>query len=137
MKQKIIEDITKIYESLLAAEKIDEARADQILKFVKDKIAPEYHAKEFSNAVFSFCKEFPEFAALEANLKNMRAEILEKIGQECLENLMNEETDTWVELSSALEKMNEQSLNAWFAKLPDQSKQLFLNKFLKLSENVI
>lgn len=137
MKHKIIEDITKIYENLLASQKIDETRADLILKFVKNKIAPEYHAKEFSDAVFAFCKEFPEFVQIEQNLRNMRAELLEKIGRECLENLMDEETDTWAELTNTLEKMNEQSLNSWFAKLPDQSKQLFLNKFLKLSENVI
>ena len=135
MKQKIIEDITKIYESLLAGGKIDEVKADQILKFVKDKIAPEYHEKEFSATVFAFCKEFPEFASIEQNLKNMRDEILEKVGRECLENLMDEETDTWVELTNALEKMNEQSFNAWFSKLPQKSQHLFLNKFLKLSEN--
>lgn len=137
MKPKIIEDITKVYENLLTSQKIDEARANQILKFVKEKIAPEYHAKEFSEAVFSFCKEFPEFGHIEQNLRNMRAEILERIGQECLENLMDEKTDTWAELTNTLEKMSEQSLNVWFSKLPQKSQQLFLNKFLKLSENAI
>lgn len=135
MKYQIIEEISKIYEKLIVGQKIDEERAQKILNYVKEKISPESHPKEFSDTIFAFFKEFPEFVSIEEKVKNMREELLEKIGQETLEALMDEETDTWAELTTTLEQMTELSLNQWFTKLPPQSKQQFLSKFLTLSED--
>ncbi len=121
MKSAIIEEIATIYEKLLTEQKIDEARAREILDFVKEKIQAETDANAFSKLIFEFCAKFQEFASIAQKVKNMRNELLEKVGQECLENLMERKMETWSELTSALEKMTEVDVNTWFSKLPPET----------------
>lgn len=136
LRKNILQDIYKIYETLIVEKKISEKEAQQILDFVKTRIAPESRAKEFSGAVFEFAKTFPYFKKLAERLQNDRNEILEKLGRECIEKLMDEDTDTWGKLTATLEQMVEGNLHDWFSSLPEQSRALFLNKFLTLSNGI-
>lgn len=135
LKQIILQDIYKIYEELFLAKKISDEDAKKILEFVKTKIAPESHAEEFSRAITDFAKEFPAFKSLAEKVLNAREETVETIGRECLEEIMDEDTDTWSKLTITLEKLKEENLHDWFATLPDKAKQTFLKKFLTLSED--
>lgn len=134
-KKIILQDIYKIYEGLLLSKKISDEDAKKILAFVKTKIAPESHAEEFGANVLEFAKTFPPFGSVAETVTNTREETVEKIGQECLEAVMDEDTDTWSKLTAALEKVKLENLHDWFATLPDTAKQSFLKKFLTLSEN--
>lgn len=135
LKKIILQDIYKIYEELFLAKKISEEDAKKILEFVKTKIAPESHAEEFSLAITDFAKEFPAFKSLAEKVGNAHEETVETIGRECLEEIMDEDTDTWSKLTITLEKIKEENLHDWFATLPDKAKQTFLKKFLTLSED--
>lgn len=135
LKKIILQEIYKIYEDLVLAKKISDEDAKKILDFVKTKIARESHAKEFSRTVLDFAKTFPAFTAIAKTVTNAREETVEKIGRECLEEIMDEDTDTWSKLTLSLEKIKEENLHDWFATLPDKAKQTFLKKFLTLSED--
>ncbi len=135
LKKILLQDIYKIYEELFIAKKISDEEAKKILDFVKTKIAPESHAEEFSRAVTDFAKEFPAFASVAKKITNTKEETIENIGRECLEEIMDEDTDTWSKLAMTLEKIKEENLHDWFATLPDKAKQTFLKKFLTLSED--
>ncbi len=135
-KKEILQEISKIYEGLIKSQKITDEEAGKILEFVKEKLAAESHADNFSANVISFCKDFPAFASVGEKVTNKRNELVEKLGQECLEKLMDEDTDTWSKLTTTLEGMKEETLHDWYASLPETSKAMFLSKFLTLSDGI-
>ena len=135
-KKEILQEISKIYEGLIKSQKISEADAGKILEFVKEKLAAESHADDFSANIMTFCKDFPAFASIAEKVTNKRNELVEKLGQACLEKLMDEDTDTWSKLTTTLEGMKEETLHDWFASLPETSKAMFLSKFLTLSDGI-
>ena len=135
MKNSIIDEISKIYEKLLIGGKIDEVRGRKILDYIKQKIQPQYDAKEFTKTISDFSKEFPEFISVSEKVEKKRSELIEKIGMDCLETIMDEETDTWAKLTSTLEQISEVNLHEWFASIPGVAQQKFLSKFLTLSDN--
>lgn len=138
MKRKILDEIATHYGKLVREKKFkSQEEADEVFAFLKAEIMPTYQAKEFSEKVFEFCEKFPAFAFLEAKLHNLRNEIFQKIGEECLENLMEQKADEWSELLNTLEKTNESTLEEWVAKLPPKNRALFMEKFLNLQANVI
>lgn len=137
VKKIILQDIYKIYEALILNNKISEEDAQKILDFVKNRLVPESHAKEFSDAVFEFAKTFPLFAKVGEKIQNQRNELLEKLGRECIEKLMDEDTDSWGKFSATLEQMVEGNLHDWFASLPSNTRAAFMEKFLTLSEDAI
>lgn len=135
-KKEILQEISKIYEGLIKTQKLNEEDAKKILEAVKTKLAPESHAETFSINVLAFCKEFPAFQTVGEKVTNGRNELIEKLGQECLEKIMDEDTDTWSKLLATLENIREENLHDWFASLPPTNKSLFLSKFLTLSDGI-
>lgn len=134
-KKEILQEISKIYEGLIKSKKLTGEDAGKILEAVK-KLAAESHADDFSANIMTFCKEFPAFAIIAEKVTNKRNELVEKLGQTCLEKLMDEDTDTWSKLTTTLEGMKEETLHDWFASLPETSKAMFLSKFLTLSDGI-
>ena len=134
-KKEILQGISKIYEDLIKSQKLTEEDAGKILEAVK-KLAAESHADTFSTNIMTFCKDFPAFATIAEKVASKRHELVEKLGQECLEKLMDEDTDTWSKLTTTLEGMKEETLHDWFASLPETSKAMFLSKFLTLSDGI-
>ncbi len=135
-KKEILQEISKIYEGLIKTQKISEIEAQKILDAVKTKLAPESHSQEFSANAIAFCKEFPIFQTVLEKIENKRHEAFEKLGQECLEKIMDEDTDTWSKLLANLETIKEENLHEWFSTLPEASKAMFLSKFLTLSDAI-
>lgn len=132
MKKLILEEITKRYEKLLREDQISDDDADAVLKFVKNKIAPEWEAKEFTNRVFEFCERFPEFHSVEIKVRNMRNELLQKIARECMENLMEDKVEMWSKLIEEIEDIDEEHLPQWLAKLPPGNRATFMETALNL-----
>jgi len=128
MKRKILTDIANLYEKLLKANKLTEQEADEILAYVKEKLAPLDKANRFSSAVFDFCKRFPAFKSIEKKVKFARTELLHKVGQECIENLMEDKVEDWEKLIEALQNVDENTLGRWTKELPPDCKIPFFEK---------
>jgi hypothetical protein len=130
MKRKILEEIASRYEDLIKAGQMDEEEAKMILGFVEEEIQPTYREQEFSKAIFEFCDRFPEFAAIGARLKNLRSELLQKIAQECIENLMDQRTEEWSRLTEKIPDIQENTLETWVAQLAPEQRLLLMSKLL-------
>lgn len=129
LKHKILEEIAVLFEHHLKAGLIkDETEANAIVKFVNEEIDTAIHANKFTRAVRNFCERFPAFAPIEKKLQNLRLELLHQIGQECLDNLMDQNPEQWSELSEALVEKTEENLGEWLAELPEPIYQNFVEK---------
>lgn len=134
MKRKILDEIATHYGKLVREKKFaNKEEADAVFNFVKEEIIPAYEAARFSEKVFEFSKKFPAFQFLEKKLHALRDEIFQKIGQECLENLMEEKAEQWSELLENLANVNEADMETWISKLPPKNRAVFMDKFLNLN----
>ena len=129
LKHKILAEIALLFEHLLKAGRIkDEAEATAIVEFVNEEIDTAIHAVKFTRSVRKFCERFPAFAPIEIKLQNLRLELLHQIGQECLDNLMEQNPERWSELSESLVEKTEENLGEWMAELPEPVYQNFVEK---------
>lgn len=133
MKKKILEEIANHYELLLKKGLLTESESKKIFETVRDEIVLAYEAQAFSEKVFAFCEAFPSFGFLKTKLQNLRQELFQKIGQECIENLLEQKPDEWRQLSSELEETQEEKVETWIAKLPTKNRTIFMEKFLNLN----
>jgi|GEM_PF-4606867 len=129
LKNKVLEEIAVLFEAKLRAGEIkDEDEANAIVDFVNEKIDTAIHPRKFTKAVEKFSKKFPIFAQIDKKLRLMRRELLQEIGQECIDNLMDQNPEQWESLSEDLEMRDENTLGEWMNKLPEENHQLFTEK---------
>lgn len=130
LKSKVLQDIVKRYEELLQKNALDETRADEILERVKKHLAASTNERRFTAEIHLLCQDFPEFKPIEKKLELKRAELIQKIGQECLEKLMENQWEKWEELTNILEGSKEDSIKTWLQKLPINLREEFMNKYM-------
>jgi len=129
LKNKILAEIATMFEAHLKSGKIaNPDDANEIVNFVNKEIDTAIHPRKFTRAVQRFCEKFPAFAMIEKKLQSMRLELIQQIGQECIENLMEDAPDQWEALSEELIQGTEDTLGSWLAKLPEANYTQFTVK---------
>lgn len=129
LKNKILEEIALTFEAHVKSGRItDEEEANSIVNFVNQEIDSAIHPRKFMLAVQRFCEKFPAFAKIEKKLQSMRLELIQQIGQECIENLMEEAPEQWEALSEELIEGTEDTLGSWLSKLPEANYTQFTVK---------
>ena len=133
MKKVILEEIAKRFEHLLKNKEMNEEDADFALKFVENKIVPAYDERTFSRTIRKFCKKYPQFSSIWTKVNNMRNELINNIGQECLENLIEDKVEEWSDLVEKLDNIDEDGLKDWVNELPSKNRAIFMDKYLNLA----
>lgn len=136
LKAQILVDLAKSYEQFLCSKKIDEQRAQAILVSVKTTLNSAYRPKDFKEALFQFCTDFPEFAFLREKATKVRAELLEKTARDAFESVIEEDPELWQTLSQNTNTLTEESLSSWLTVLPPVCRYQFLDHFLDSSAHV-
>lgn len=133
LKKQILRKIADRYEELILSKQLDEAQATEVFNFIQNKIVPADLEKTFSRNIREFCEKFPGFKQIGLDLQQKRDELICKIGQECLENLMGQKMDEYMKLAPTLEVLAEATLEQWVAQLAPEQRSEFMTRLIASS----
>lgn len=125
-KNQIIKKILQTIKVLCTNGQISKEQAKQIIAVVKTNILSKPSAESFEKALFDFSNTYPFFSDVLNSIKQDHSEFLEKISEAALENIMNEDPETWSTLLNELNETDESNFTNWFNKLPPIAKTSIL-----------
>lgn len=76
--------------------------------------------------MLDFFEHYPLFNEVQDSIKKTHSEFLEKISEKALENIMNENPETWSTLLNELNAVDESNFIDWFNKIPPLAKTSIL-----------
>lgn len=118
MQYMVMEEIRHVYMELVKKGQLYETMADQVLDHMelhlKDVREPELLLRKVS----MFVQAYPAFQRVHTKLAAYQDEIVQRISEEALEEVMESDPDSWSELIEQVQELDAKSFKSWIATLP-------------------
>jgi len=129
-KNKIIRSLALEFDALLKKNAISKEQAASIKTDLETKIIQAVNAIRFCENLNEFFKNHQEFANTEKEIENMINELLQKIGEECTESVVDDDPEAWEVLSQKTTDINEKNLDEFASDLPETAYPNFIQKLI-------
>src|SRR3989339_119431 len=129
-KNKIIRSLALKFDALLKKNAISKEQAASIKTDLETKIIQAVSAIRFCENLNEFFKNHQEFAKTGKEIENMINELLQKIGEECTESVVDDDPEAWEVLSQKTTDINEKNLDEFANDLPETAYPNFIQKLI-------
>ncbi|EKD48321.1 MAG: hypothetical protein ACD_65C00015G0007 [uncultured bacterium] len=129
-KNKIIRSLALEFDALLKKNAISKEQAASIKTDLETKIIQAVSAIRFCENLNEFFKNHQEFAKTGKEIENMINELLQKIGEECTESVVDDDPEAWEVLSQKTTDINEKNLDEFANDLPETAYPNFIQKLI-------
>lgn len=129
-RSKIIRKLTLEFDAILKKDGITKEQAAKIQEDIQKNIIEVTSATQFNENLKTFFTNHPEFKKTETELKNMFDEMLQKIGEECCEAVIDQDPEAWEKLSQTVLNMDENNFEKFGENLPQAAYPAFVQKLI-------
>ncbi len=129
-KGEILKMIGKKFRELIKNKQITEDQAEELQKDIDKNLVKAYSADRFFENLRKFFEKYEAFEKTQEKLHNINSEYFQKLGEECAEEIIDEDPEAWQEIIDDLPEVDETNFHAWMLKLPQKNRTNFLNKLI-------
>jgi len=127
-RTKIIRKIVLEFDNLLSKNLLKEEAARKTKDDIENQIIRITNPVQFDENLKVFFKNHPEFKKTEQEIINMTNEFLQKIGQECIEAIIDEDPSAWETLSKKIVDLDEANIEDFSSEIPQIVYPNFIEK---------
>jgi len=129
-RNKIIRKLVMEFDSLMKKGGITKEQAGKIQNDIQKNIIEMLNPIQFNENLKIFFTTHPEFKKTEEELKNMFDEMLQKIGEECSEAIIDQDPEAWEKLTQQFSNLTEENIEEFGEIIPETAYPTFVQKLI-------